>query len=932
MDCHAALAMTRLLAVGLFALWGAVASAALPTVAFEKYTLPNGLDVILVENHKLPIVAVNVWYHVGAANEEPGLTGFAHLFEHMMFAASGHVPRGLGDRLLERAGATDSNGSTDFDRTNYFDTVPANQLELALWTHSDRMGYLLDVLDQTALANQQDVVRNERRQSIENRPYGIVEEALYRELFPKEHPYHANVMGAHADIQAAKLDDIRRFFKTWYRPDNASLVIAGDIDKTKTRALVARYFGSFQRGPQQPKLQVATPAIVSERRAVVADRVELPRVLLGWLTSPAYQAGDAELNMVAQLLGGGKSSRLYKSLVYEKQIAQEVSATQSSFALSSVFVIDVTASAGHSAQEVEAAIDAELQALRSTGPSDKELERARNTIETALLVQIEKLGGWGLANQLNLYNQYLGDPGYLAQDIERHHQVNAAGVQRVLSEQLQDRQRVVIHGVPGTPVLAPEVAAAPVPRKTGARKEAALNADEPWRKQIPKAAALRLFNLPKGETVQLANGLTLIHHHDSALPIVAAQLVVRSGSGANPLQQPGLANFTAQMLERGSTTRSASEIADDAAQLGTVLETSAAADASGVGVVSLSANFSRALELLADVVQNPAFAPSEVERQRGILLGELSQQRDSAEALASRVALGALYGDQHAYGFPGLGTEAAVKATTRAELQRFWQQHYTPNNAALVVSGDITLQALTALAQASFGNWRGTPMPPSVAGVIQRTPARLVLVDKPGAPQTALRLSGMGAQRKTAQFEALQVLNAALGGLFSSRLNNLLREQRGYTYGVGSSFQFRRQPGPFTIATSVRTDVTGAALKDIFGQVRDIAAKPMPAAELAGARNSLVLSLPGQFESNRNVEASLANIFIYDLGPDYYSALPARYASVTAAQVQAGARTYLRPQRLIVTAVGDKEKIAPQLTDLKLGPVEYRDADGKLVK
>ena len=361
----------------------------LPVIPFEKTTLPNGLELILVEDHRLPIVAVNLWYHVGPANEKPGLTGFAHLFEHMMFAGSRHLPRGAADKFLEGAGATDSNGSTDYDRTNYYDTVPSNQLELALWVHADRMGYLLDVLDQKALANQQDVVRNERRETVENRPYGIVEEALNHQLFPKNHPYYASVIGSHADIQGARLADVRDFFTRYYGPGNATLVLAGDIDKDRARALVHRYFGTFPAGTPVARPVVVTPPITAERRLVVPDRVEVPRVFMGWLTPPAYQPGDAELAIAAQILAGGKSSRLYKKLVYERQIAQETNAAQNAHALTSFFTIDVTARAGTAAAELETAIDAELDALRTTGPTVQEVERARNTIETAMLTAIE---------------------------------------------------------------------------------------------------------------------------------------------------------------------------------------------------------------------------------------------------------------------------------------------------------------------------------------------------------------------------------------------------------------------------------------------------------------------------------------------------------------------------------------------------------------
>jgi zinc protease len=903
---------------------------ALPQVAFEKTTLPNGLELILIEDHRLPIVAVNIWYHVGPANEAPGLTGFAHLFEHMMFAATRHVPRGLADRLLEGAGATDSNGSTDYDRTNYYDTVPSNQLELALWVHADRMGYLLDVLDQTALSNQQDVVRNERRQSVENRPYGIVEEAMNHALFPKTHPYYASVIGSHADIQNAKLADVRDFFTRYYGPNNASIVIAGDIDKAKTRALVAKYFGTFKRAAPVAKPDVATPPIVRERRLTVADRIELPRVYMAWLTPPAYQPGDAELAVTAQILAGGKAGRLYKSLVYERQIAQDTAAAQNSNALTSTFVIDVTARPGHEAGELEAAVDAELKALRDNGPLEAEVERARNTIETAMLTSIEKLGGAGLANQVNQYNQYTGDPGFLPKDIARLRRVSAADVQRVARSYLQPNARVVVAGVPGKPELGPDPAAQPV--KTGARTAATtgINRDEAWRRQPPKAGPAPKFTLPQGESFQLPNGLRVIHHHNPALPLVAAELVVKSGSDANPDDAPGLSGFTAQMLQEGTATRSAPRIADEIAQLGAFLGSGSSTDASTVSLLSLKSTFAQALDVLADVVQHPAFPTAEVERQRAARIGALAQQRDNPEAVAAVAAAGALYGAKHPYGYGQLGTEQAIRDVTRDDLYQFWRRHYVPANAALIVSGDITLDDLRALATARFGGWPRVVPTPVAPGDPEGTKARLVMVDKPGAPQTALRVTQLAANRKTPDYPALQVMNAALGGLFSSRINLNLREDKGYSYGVFSAFRYDRTPGPFVIAGSVRTDVTGASISEIFREVRDIRSNLMPAAELAGARDSQVYSLPGQFETNSTIGASLAETYIFDLPLDYWSTLPDQFRRVTAAQVQGAANKYLVPERMKVIAVGDKAKVLPQLKNLGLGQAEVRDADGQL--
>ena len=907
----------------------------LPTVAFEKTTLPNGLQVILVEDRRLPIVAVNIWYHVGPANEAPGLTGFAHLFEHMMFAQTRHIPRGMADRLLEGAGATDSNGGTGYDQTSYYDTVPSNQLELALWVHADRMGYLLDVLDQKALTNQQDVVRNERRETVEDEPYGLVQEALAHALFPKGHPYYASIIGSHADIQNAKLDDVRQFFQRYYGPNNASIVIAGDIDKAKTRALVERYFGSFKRSPPVARPSITTPPITSERRVLVRDRVELPRVFMGWLTPPAYQPGDTELAVAAEILGGGKSSRLYKKLVYERQIAQDVDASQNSQGLVSTFVIDVTARPGVEARALEAAIDAELVQLRDHGPSQREVERARNSLETALLSTVEKLGGDGLADQLNHYNQYTGDPGYLAKDVAQLRSITPADVQRAVRAYLRQQARAVVTGLPGKPVIddprvppAPKAGKAAKPAAAAAHE--AINVAEPWRAQQPKAGPAPRFTLPQGESFKLANGLTVIHHYKPGLPLVAAQLVVRSGSAENPADVPGLAGFTAQMLEEGTATRSAPQIADEIAQLGAFLDTGTGLDASMVSLLSLRANFAPALDILADIVLRPAFPNAEVERQRADRIGELIQQRDDPESVAAVAAAGALYGSGHPKGYGQLGTEPAIRAVTRDDLVDFWRRHYVPGNAALVVSGDIARGELKALVESRFAAWARADVPDGDAGEPAGTPARLVLVDQPGAVQTALRITSIGVARTTPDFPALQVLNAALGGMFSSRLNDKLRETKGYTYGISSWFRYDRTPGPFVVAGSVRRDATGASVREIFSEVNAMRDAPLPAAELDTARDAQVLSLPGAFETNADIGASMADIFIYGLPLDYYARLPAQLSAVTAAQVQAAARKYLAPDKMKVVAVGDRKRILPQLQPLGLGAVEVRDSDGQL--
>jgi zinc protease len=905
----------------------------LPTIKFEKYTLPNGLVVILSEDHRLPLVAVNIWYHVGPANELPGRTGFAHLFEHMMFEGSKHVPGNSHIRFLEAAGASDLNGTTDFDRTNYFETLPSNQLELALWLESDRMGYLPDRLDQASLTNQQDVVRNERRQSIENSPYGIVEEGVFHELFPKGHPYYADVMGSHADIQAAKLQDVRNFFKLYYAPNNASLAIVGDFNSAEAKKLVERYFGPLKRGAPVPKITAVTPPITSERREVIHDQVELPRVYMAWITSPIFKPGDATADLSSQILGGGKSSRLYKKLVYEKQIALDVSVSQNSLILGSVFEIAVTARPGHTAEEIEKAIDEELAAFRKDGPTAVELERAQNVLETRMIQGLERLGGFGgVADRLNEYNHYLGTPDYFARDIARYQNATIASIRSFAQKELKPTARVVVYGIPGKPDLGPDVPTPKTLEKGKSTGGEAVNADAAWRDNPPPPGPAHALNLPVPESFQLSNGLTVYFNYRPGLPVVSANLVFNSGSSANPIEKPGLASFTANMLQQGTETRNATQIADEAALLGTSLSTGSSMDGSNVGASSLTKNFPDALDLMADVVLHPTFPPEEVERRRASRLAAFADDRGDPNVIVVRTGVSALFGPNSPFGYDNAGTEGSVKSITRDDLVQFWKTHYLPNNAALVVAGDIPMDELKTLAESRFGAWKRGEIKAPPVGAPEMTKAKIVIVDRPGAQQTMVRLEQMGVSRATPDYPEIEVMNSELGGLFSSRINLNLREQHGYTYGAFSAFIYRRQLGYFLAGGGIRTDATAPAVTEILKEIQRMIDTPMTPAELSLAKDSQSRSLPGMFEASNGAAGALSEIFLYGLAPDYFQKLPDRLNGVTAEDAEAVAKKYLHPGKMILVCVGDRAKIEPALMKLDLGPIEIRDADGNVVQ
>jgi zinc protease len=903
----------------------APASEKFPTIKYERYKLANGLEVILSEDHRLPLVAVDLWYHVGPANERAGRTGFAHLFEHMMFQGSKHVKANEHFRLLESAGASDVNGTTEFDRTNYFETVPANQLELALWLESDRMGWLLDNLNGRNLANQRDVVRNERRES-ESQPYYLAEEGLIHALFPKTHPYYAYVIGSHADIEAAELNDVRDFFKTYYAPNNASVAIVGDFDPKTVKTQVEKYFEAIPAGPPVPKIEAVTPPIMQERRATITDKVQLPRVYMGWMTPAYFKPGDADADLLALTLGGGKSSRLYKKLVYQKQIAQDVKAEQNSAMLGSIFEITATAKPGVKPEELEKAIEEELAAVQKDGITQVELERARNTVQTRKVQGLQRLGGFGgVADMLDLYNHYTGDPGYLPKDLARYEDATTDSVKK-LAATLTSNARAVVYGVPGEKAIS-EVEKRPQPETAGAMPGGPAN--DAWRATPPNPGTLKSPLLPVPKQFKLANGMSVYLVEQHNLPVLTAQLTVLRGSEANPAERPGLASFTAQMLNEGTEKRTSPQLADDIAQIGATLAASSTADASLISGFSLRKNDDKLFELLSDVAIHPAFREEEVERVRKRRLTTLIQEADDPTAVARRVFYREVYGEKSPYGYVETGTPGSTTATAREDIAKFYKSGFAPQDSALVVAGAISEPQLKTLAQKYFGGWTGqatASQPPQVENTLKR---RIVIVDKPNAPQSAVRIGHVGLQRNNPDYPAVSVMNDILGGLFSSRINLNLREAHGYTYGAFSTFLFRRGTGPFVVGSMIRTDVTAAAVKEVFNELAKMRESPVSAEELAMAKESNVRGLTAEFETTSQTARTIANLFTYGLPLDYYRTLPAKLEAVTAAEVHRMAEKYVSPEKMVVVVAGDRAKIEPELKKLELGTVEARDTEGK---
>ncbi|MBS1815403.1 MAG: insulinase family protein [Acidobacteria bacterium] len=902
-----------------------------PKIPFEKYVLPNGLEVILSEDHTLPLVAVNVWYHVGAKNEHPGLTGFAHLFEHMMFEGSGHVGPRAHFKYLEAAGASGVNGSTNFDRTNYYETLPSNELALGLWLESDRMGFLLDTLDRTKLANQRDVVRNERRQSREGEPYGLSEEALYHELFPKDHPYYGVIIGSHADIEAARLGDIREFFKTYYAPNNATLTIVGDFQKAEAKALVEKYFGPLKHSTEpKPPVKAITPPITSERRITVTDQVQLPAVQMAWLTPALFSPSDAGLDFASSILGSGKTSRMYQELVYKQQIAQSATCEHSSLELTGIFSCNIIARPGVTAEQIEKAADAVIANFLANGPTDEEITRTRTRTISNMIRPLEEVQD--VADMLQNYNQEKGDPGYLPKDIARYEAVTKAAVLADAKKYLTPTGRVVVTTVQGEKKLN-DVPRAPADAdkdyKVTPEYSPEFMASQAFRKTPPKPGPTPKLHLPVPTTFTLANGLQVYVTERHKLPLFAAALVANAGSSSDSPTLPGVSGFTSAMLTEGTNSFSSTQIANRTADLGAHMGASAGTETASISISALTSTVAPSMDLFADVAQHPAFDPKEVERVRARRKTQLLQSRDEPMAIAQRVGLRALYGADSPYGYTSQGTPESVSAIKADDLSKFYTSHYGPKNAVLVFAGDVTVAQAKSLAEKYFGKWSGTATPPPLQKVEQANAHKIMLVDTPGAPQTAMLVFELAAPRSSPDYAALEILNTPLGGQFSARINMNLREEHGYTYGAFTNFAYRRVPGFFYGGGQMRTDVTGPAAKELMGELEKLHTHPLTPEELKSGKDSVVRSLPAEFETNAGLAGQMAEIWAYKLQLDYFSTLPSKFEAVTEAETTAAANKYIHADQMILITVGDKAKIEPQLKDLGLGPIEEWTVDAE---
>lgn len=880
-------------------------------IPYQKFVLENGLTVIVHEDHKAPIVAINVWYHVGSKNEKPGKTGFAHLFEHLMFGGSEHSAGRYID-TMERIGATDLNGTTNPDRTNYFQNVPTSAVDLTLWMESDRMGHLLGALDQKTLDLQRGVVQNEKRQG-ENQPYGVTRQLLTQNTYPAGHPYSWTTIGEMADLDAASMKDVQEWFKTYYGPSNVVLVLAGDIDAKTAKEKVEKYFGDIPPGPPVAHHQVWIAKMSGTHRQAVQDRVPQARIYKVW-NIPQYGSADADyLDLVSDCLSSGKSSRFYKRLVYDDQIATDAAAFVDLREIGGQFRVQATARPGQDLTQIEKELDEELSRFSKDGPTPEEMQRVKAQYQANFVRGIERIGGFGgKSDRLAQSQVFRGSPDAYKVSLKRVQDATADDLKSAANRWLSDGVYVLeVHPFP-------DYKAAP----TGAD-----------RSKAPEPSTPPELKLPKLQRATLSNGLKVILAERHQVPLVDFTLTSDAGFAADSLASPGTANLAMRLLTDGTSTRNALQIDDELQLLGAELHASSNLDSSFVSLSALKSKLDPSLNLFSDVVLNASFPDADFKREQKLALAGIEREQNNPTTAALRVLPALLYGAGHPYSNPltGSGTKESVSRLTREDLVKFRETWLRPNNSTLIVVGDTTLAEITPKLEKAFATWKTGNVPRKNVKSVPLAPKSAVyLIDKPGALQSVIVAAEVAPPTANPNEIAIKAMNDGLGGLFGSRLNMNLREDKHWSYGVRSVLRDARAQRPFFTIAPVQTDKTKESLVEVNKELRGIVSDhPIVADELAKIQANETLTLPGSRETLDELGQSIIDIVQFGLPDDYYETYAGKVRALKTVDVNEAAKEVVRPDNLVWIVVGDRAKIESGVRELGLGELHVIDADGK---
>jgi predicted Zn-dependent peptidase len=902
------------------------------SIPYSTFTLKNGLRVVVHEDHKAPIVAISVWYHVGSKDEPAGRTGFAHLFEHLMFGGSEHSDTSWFGPM-QSMGATDLNGTTNYDRTNYFETVPKAALERALFLESDRMGYLLPAVTQSKLDIQRGVVQNEKRGD-DNEPGGLLQYSIQQTLYPAGNPYHHTVIGSMGDLDHASLGVVKDWFRTHYGPNNAVLVLAGDVTTAEAKALVEKYFGGIPAGPKSTPAAATVPTLKARVTKTFHDEVANTTIYRMW-TVPGITAKDEDaLEMAASVLGGLASSRLDNELVKEKKTAVGVSAYVDPHERVGEFSIEATVKPGIDPALVGKQVDAIVAEFIKNGPTAEELKQAKTDDVASTIKGLESVGGFaGKAVTLAQGAVFANDPGFYKKELEEEAALTPAEV-RAASKKWLSRPVFAFTLEPGKrdPYQESKLANDTAGGAGGAKVTAAPKAvaatvgDGVDRSKLPPIGQIADLKFPAIEHATLSNGIKVLFAHRSTVPIVRVAIDFDAGNASDPKTALGTQAFMLGMLDEGTDKYNSVEIAEAKENLGASISASPSMDRSSIYLSALSANLAPSLDLMSDIVRHPAFAPAEVDRVRSQQLASIAEEAKQPVGLALRTLPPILYGKDHPYGVPfsGSGDPGAVAKLTPADLNAFHDSWLRPDDATIFVVGDTSLSEVIPLLEKSFGDWHATGPKPeknfSVPTAAQS--GRIMLIDRPNTPQSLIFGGELLPVQGTDELVALMEANDVLGGSFLSRLNSDLRETRHWSYGVASFVSRPQHQVPFLIYAPVQTNQTGpsiAAMRDDIASF--LTAKGVTPEELSRTIDGAVRELPGDFETAASVMGGMASNVLYHRPDNYYETLASRYRALKASDLDAAAKAAIDPAKLTWVVIGDAAKVKPQLDALGI-PVE----------
>ena len=886
----------------LLAAFCASAATADNAVPYTTFTLDNGLTLIVHEDHKAPIVCVNVWYHVGSKNERTGRTGLAHLFEHLMFNGSGHFNDDY-FKAAEKVGATELNGTTSRDRTNYFQNAPKDALDYFLWLESDRMGFTLDVLDQARLDEQRGVVMNEKRQG-DNQPYSIAQRLVTENIWPQGHPYSWPVIGSMEDIEAATLDDAKAWFKEFYGAANATLVVAGDVVPQEVYEKVRRAFGNLPPGPPVARQKQWIAKRSGTHRQYAEDRVPHARLYQAWNVPPYGTRDGTHLEMLATLLADGQNSRLYARLVRNERIATTVWAYAYLCEIAGSFHIGATAAPGVSPATLEAAINEELARLLADGPDQQELTRIKAKADADFIRSLERIGGFGgKSDMLAMNSVFLGNPDYYQTRQQDIQDATAADLKTVANAWLSDGSYVLeIHPVPDHSVTGEDVD----------------------RNALPVPDIQPTVTFPTVQRAQLKNGLKLLLAQRTGVPLVKMTLQADAGFMRDPEGQSGTAKLTMSLLNDGTPRLDAQAFEDALTLLGASVSAGCALETSTLSLSALKKNLDASLALYAELIREPAFAETDFQRRKEQSLAAIRREMREPSTLAMRVLPELLYGKSHPYARPltGSGTEDGIGQLTRDTCAEFYRRWVHPGNATLIIVGDVTLEELQPKLEAALADWTGTGTTAPPIPTAPATGPTVVIIDRPDSIQSAIVAGNLTPPRGTLDVLACSVMNQALGGTFTSRINMNLREDKNWTYNARTTIYPARGQQPFYASVQVQTDKTADALAELLRELQDIsAARPLSETEFETNRRNQTLTLPGRWETIDNVAASLCDLITFNRPDDYFQTLPQRYATLTRDEAAATAGKVITPGALTWVIVGDRAKIEPAIRALNPGTI-----------